>query len=79
MLEINNYNSAILHNITFSLKKNENLIILGENGAGKSTLAKVLSNLITNNSVKLFGENIWKVSIIYFIESYADFYNVNWF
>ena len=62
MLEINNYNSAILHNITFSLKKNENLIILGENGAGKSTLAKVLSNLISNNSVKLFGENIDKIS-----------------
>ena len=62
MLEINNYNSTILHNITFSLKKNENLIILGENGAGKSTLAKVLSNLISNNSVKLFGENIDKIS-----------------
>ena len=62
MLEINNYNSAILHNITFNLKQNENLIILGENGAGKSTLAKVLSNLISNNSVKLFGENIDKIS-----------------
>ena len=62
MLEINNYNSTILHNITFSLKQNENLIILGENGAGKSTLAKVLSNLISNNSVKLFGENIDKIS-----------------
>lgn len=61
MLEINNYNSAILHNINFSLKQNENLIILGENGAGKSTLAKVLSNLISNNSVKLFGENIDKI------------------
>jgi iron complex transport system ATP-binding protein len=62
MLEINNYNSAILHNISFCLKQNENLIILGENGAGKSTLAKVLSNLISNNSVKLFGENIDKIS-----------------
>ena len=62
MLEINNYNSAILHNITFSLKENENLIILGENGAGKSTLAKVLSNLISNNNVKLFGETIDKIS-----------------
>ena len=62
MLEINNYNSAILHNITFSLEKDENLIILGENGAGKSTLAKVLSNLISNNSVKLFGENIDDIS-----------------
>ena len=62
MLEINNYNSAILHNITFSLKQNENLIILGENGAGKSTLAKVLSNLITNDKVMLFRERIDKIN-----------------
>ena len=53
MLEINNYNSSILHDISFSLKENENLIILGENGAGKSTLAKVLANLIENKDVKI--------------------------
>lgn len=62
MLEISNYNSDILYDISFSLKENENLIILGQNGAGKSTLAKVLSNLITNNNVKLFGENIKDIS-----------------
>ena len=62
MLEINSYSSSILHDISFSLKENENLIILGENGAGKSTLAKVLSNLISNNNVKLFGEKIDKIS-----------------
>ena len=62
MLEINNYNSTILHNITFSLEKDENLIILGENGAGKSTLAKVLSNLISNDKVILFGERIDKIA-----------------
>ncbi|MDD2887819.1 MAG: ABC transporter ATP-binding protein [Aliarcobacter sp.] len=62
MLEINNYSSSILHDISFSLKENENLIILGENGAGKSTLAKVLTNLIANDKVKLFGENIAKIA-----------------
>lgn len=62
MLEINKYNSNILHDITFSLEENEDLIILGENGAGKSTLAKVLSNLIENNDVKLFDENISDLS-----------------
>jgi iron complex transport system ATP-binding protein len=62
MLEINNYNSSILHEITFLLREKENLIILGENGAGKSTLAKVLSNLITNDKVELFGENLSKIS-----------------
>lgn len=53
MLKINNYSSNILSNISFSLKEEENLIILGENGAGKSTLAKVLCNLITNNKVSI--------------------------
>jgi len=62
MLEINNYNSDILSDITFSLKTNENLIILGENGAGKSTLAKVLSNLIENNNVSVFNQNISDLS-----------------
>jgi iron complex transport system ATP-binding protein len=61
MLEINNYNSSILHEISFSLKEYENLIILGENGAGKSTLAKVLSNLIENDKVKIFNQNINKI------------------
>ena len=61
MLEINNYNSSILHEISFRLEDNENLIILGENGAGKSTLAKVLSNLIENDKVKIFNENINKI------------------
>ena len=61
MLEINNYNSDILKDITFSLKEGENLIILGKNGAGKSTLAKVLSNLIPNNKVLLQGIKIDKI------------------
>ena len=62
MLEINNYTSSILKNISFHLKKDENLIILGHNGAGKSTLARVLSNLIENNSVKIFNENIKEIN-----------------
>ena len=62
MLEINNYNSTLLKNISFSLHKNENLLILGENGAGKSTLAKVLCYLISSNNVKLFGEDLATLS-----------------
>ena len=61
MLEINKYKSDILSDITFSLD-DENLIILGQNGAGKSTLAKVLSNLIQSDNVKLFGENLHDLS-----------------
>ena len=62
MLEINKYNSDILKDITFTLNENENLIILGENGAGKSTLAKVLANLIENNNVSLFNQNLSELS-----------------
>ncbi len=58
MLEINSFNNQILHDISFKLDIEENLIILGQNGAGKSTLAKVLCNLITNNNVKLFERDI---------------------
>ncbi|QDF29134.1 ATP-binding cassette domain-containing protein [Halarcobacter anaerophilus] len=58
MLKISNYSNLILKDISFILKENENLIILGSNGAGKSTLAKVLSNLIENQSVELFDKNI---------------------
>lgn len=58
MLEIKDYNSEILSNISFGLKKDENLLILGQNGAGKSTLAQVLTNLISNNRVKIDNKNI---------------------
>lgn len=58
MLELNNYSNLILKDISLSLQENENLIILGKNGAGKSTLAKVLSNLISNDEVKLYNEKI---------------------
>ncbi|RXK02638.1 MULTISPECIES: ABC transporter ATP-binding protein [Arcobacteraceae] len=58
MLEINSFSNHILKDISFSLKENENLIILGANGAGKSTLAKVLSNLISNDKVTLQNKNI---------------------
>lgn len=62
MLEIKNYSNSILKDISFFLNSDENLLILGENGAGKSTLAKILSNLISNNSVEIFGENLSKIS-----------------
>lgn len=62
MLEINNFTSSILKDISFHLKEHENLIILGHNGAGKSTLAKVLSNLIVNDSVKIYNQNIEEIN-----------------
>ena len=61
MLRVNNYTDNILKDISFSLEEGESLMVLGLNGAGKSTLAKVLSYLIKNNSVELFGKNISKL------------------
>jgi len=58
MLQITNYSNEILKNISFKLKKNENLIILGSNGAGKSTLAKILCGITHSNSVKLNNKSI---------------------
>lgn len=62
MLEVNNYSNEILKDISFSLKENENLIILGANGAGKSTLAKVLSNLIFNENIKIENQKLSSLS-----------------
>ena len=54
MLRLNNYSNKILKNISFELRANQNLLILGSNGAGKSTLAKALCG-ISPSSVELFG------------------------
>ncbi|WP_072680630.1 ABC transporter ATP-binding protein [Arcobacter sp. LA11] len=62
MLEVNNFTNQILHDISFKLDIDENLIVLGKNGAGKSTLAKVLCNLISNENVKLFDQSIQSLS-----------------
>ncbi len=81
MLEINKFSSFILKDISFSLKENENLIILGENGAGKSTLARVLCNLLESTKVKLFNENISHIEdlkrseLINYIPPYLDIFD----
>ncbi len=58
MLTIKNYNNEILKHISFELKTNQNLIILGSNGAGKSTLAKVLCGITPSNTVTINGKKI---------------------
>ncbi|MFA6137901.1 MAG: ABC transporter ATP-binding protein [Sulfurimonas sp.] len=58
MLKINHFSNAILSDINFHLKENENLILLGSNGAGKSTLAKVACGIIYSDKVELFGEKL---------------------
>lgn len=49
-----------LNNISFELKKNETLSIIGESGSGKSTLAKIICRLIPFDSgtIEIDGKNI---------------------
>lgn len=58
MLSINSFSNAILSDISFHLKKDENLLILGSNGAGKSTLAKILCGIIYSQNVTLFSQKL---------------------
>ena len=53
-------NITVLNDVTFHLKKNNILGVLGRNGMGKSTLIRVLSGLIkpTKGLIELKGDNI---------------------
>jgi len=65
MLSLNNIfagygNITVLKDVTFHLKKNNIIGVLGRNGMGKSTLIRVLSGLIlpSKGVIELMGENI---------------------
>lgn len=64
MLELKNiycgYNNInVVKNISFDVKRGENICIVGPNGCGKSTLLKAISNLISyKGEVILDGKNI---------------------
>lgn len=48
----------VFDNINFSLKENENLMILGKSGAGKSTLARILCFLEKPSKGEVWYENL---------------------
>ena len=64
MLEIKNLSSGydgvdIIKNINLSIKKCENLFIIGPNGCGKSTLLKTIANIIEyRGSIKIDDKEI---------------------
>jgi len=62
----------LLRDLSFLVKKDERVLILGANGCGKSTLMKVLANKLAYDSGKLsFGEN---VSIGYYDQEIRSFH-----
>ncbi|MCF6205691.1 MAG: energy-coupling factor ABC transporter ATP-binding protein [Sulfurovum sp.] len=56
-LKITDYTDDVLKQISFTLHRGENLVILGANGVGKTTLAKVLCGLIPSECVEVCGIN----------------------
>jgi len=55
--------NIVLNNINFSLKKGENLVVLGKSGVGKSVLIRCIVRLNWPDSgiIKVFGINILEV------------------
>ena len=49
-----------LSNITFGVRENESIGIVGESGCGKSTLAMAISHILPQNSVVTSGRVIFK-------------------
>jgi phospholipid/cholesterol/gamma-HCH transport system ATP-binding protein len=57
-------NNAVLKGINLSVKKGENLVILGRSGSGKSIAIKCLVGLIhiDDGEIKIFGNDITKLN-----------------
>lgn len=57
-------NIHVLNGINMSVKKNENVVVLGKSGIGKSVLIKCIVGLIQpdSGSLKVFGEEVTKMN-----------------
>ena len=55
----------VLKDISFSLRKSENLVVLGKSGSGKSVLIKCIVRLMRadSGSIKVFGEEITRMEL----------------
>ena len=67
MLELNCVSAGydgtkVLHDISFTLPRGENLCVLGPNGCGKTTLIRTIAALIPfEGSITLDGQNICRL------------------
>lgn len=61
----NNKNQLVLDDISLTIKKNQNIAIVGENGAGKSTFIKLLAGLYapTKGQISLDNTDLQTVKI----------------
>ena len=50
--------NIVLHNINFSIKSGETLVVKGRNGSGKTTLLRILSNFITSYEGKVLFNDV---------------------
>jgi phospholipid/cholesterol/gamma-HCH transport system ATP-binding protein len=71
VIEIQNLNKSfdttqVLKALTFSLKKGENLVVLGKSGSGKSVLIKCIVRLLNadSGSIKVLGEEVTELNSI---------------
>jgi len=60
-----NDDSAILQNISWKIKENENWALIGPNGSGKTTLLKIISGYMwpTSGEIMILGEELGKTDI----------------
>jgi len=59
-LKFSYYDTPVLKNLNFEIKKNSFISILGPNGAGKSTIVKLISKVLTGygGEILVEGQNI---------------------
>ena len=65
-LKFSYYDTPVLKNLNFEIKKNSFISILGPNGAGKSTIVKLISKVLTGygGEILVEGQNIKNLSQI---------------
>jgi len=65
-LKFSYYDTQVLKNLNFEIKKNSFISILGPNGAGKSTIVKLISKVLTGygGEILVEGQNIKNLSQI---------------